>query len=610
MNRPKTHSISLIAGLAIAAAALCVSPNTRANVFASNIKLNGALSNTTVNSGSSLTISYILNEPATLGATLNILSGTNIIRTYNFASGSSGALRGSNVVTWDGKDSHGNNVSAGAYTLSIIASATGYTNWTQISVDTDPYMWAYYPWGIDVDKNTNSPYYGRVVMSCGLHGSGTGPVPAAAQQDGFYKMNADGSAADEGWYGNASYFQDDGGFDAPIAGQMPSSGGFNPGIIRIGEDDRVYWCDNTAVGTIVATDIQTTTNQIVITSGTYTDKFGDISTYGGPHNYGDNPEISYLVNNGGNGVRQFDVSGTTSSNAAIYLVDTGDFHSWGVWMYHMTNGASDTNDTVGTQCVVTEAGDLVVCSSGISVDDNLNIFVGQNRSGASDTFNRVLLYTNWNNGALPPEGGQFGYGVGVTGSPQYDWAVGTADPYMTAIWDTVINSRVNPTMVAACMANGAAVTGGFSGKNGGIRVLSAIDGSTLVTNLDIANWYNGVAFDNVGNVYGCSRTSNKWRIWSPPGTNQATTVAVETISVVVPFAITTTSLSGSTITIRFTSASSDTPASFTLLRSAAVNPASAYAPVSGAVITQLSPGVFQATATTSGSIGFYRIKHN
>ncbi|MDB6022646.1 MAG: hypothetical protein JWQ04_2503, partial [Pedosphaera sp.] len=62
MNPEKKSTVSLLAGLAIAVAALSCSPDARANVYATNIKLNGALSNATVGQGAGVTISYILNE--------------------------------------------------------------------------------------------------------------------------------------------------------------------------------------------------------------------------------------------------------------------------------------------------------------------------------------------------------------------------------------------------------------------------------------------------------------------------------------------------------------------------------------------------------------------
>jgi hypothetical protein len=76
----------------------------------------------------------------------------------------------------------------------------------------------------------------------------------------------------------------------------------------------------------------------------------------------------------------------------------------------------------------------------------------------------------------------------------------------------------------------------------GIRVLNAGNGSVVtvtnggtnqtLTNLDYPNQYTCAAWDNVGNLYGASSSLNLWRVWSPPGTNQATTSALQKMVVV------------------------------------------------------------------------------
>jgi hypothetical protein len=597
---------SIITGLALGLTLAMCAPSARANVYASNIKINGVLTGSaTVGQGSSVNISYILNEPASLGLAIQIFSNAIPVRTIIINSGL-GTTRGLNTVAWDGKNESSANVPPGNYTVSITAQSSGHTGWTQISNDSDPGMAASYPYGIDVDRNTNSPYYGRVVMGCA---TGTGTPPA---KDGLYKMNADGSVADEGWFGYAGYTTDDGGNTA--TGQMPNalaheSWTWNPGTIRIGEDDRIYWCDGSGVGSIMACDMQATTNQIVITSGTYVSGT-DFSHWGGPHNYGNCPLVGEL-DQSGDGPRQFDICNAGTTNAAIYLLDYGDYPDWGVWMWHLVNGQSDTNDTVGTEVVVSGGTDFPwTTSAGVMVDYNLDVFMSSSRHNATDTTTRVALYTNWNGGILPqPTNGDYlgsmAYALG-NGTPSPAWTVANPDAqsYVTAIWDTVIDSRVHPTLVAVCMANGDAVSGGHNGFNGGIRLLNAADGSVMVTNLDIANWYNGVAFDNAGNVYGCSRSANKWRIWSPPGANQATTPAVAAVLVVVPPHITHISDPVSGITIDFTGGATDPASAFTLLSSSTVN--GTYLPAAGAIITG-SGGSFVATVPKNGAMQFYRI---
>jgi hypothetical protein len=608
--KPSKHITSVLGVLALTLALPATVPTAHANVYPTNIKINGTLQGAaSVGQGSGASISYLLNEPASLGVTIQILSGATVVRTLSIAGGSAGTTRGLNTVAWDGKNNSNAALAPGNYTVKISASSSGYLDWTAISNDNDPGMAAHYPWGMDVDKNTNSAYYGRVIVGSA---AGSGPDPA---RTGLYKMNADGSVADEGWFGDAGYHTDDGGSTA--TDQMPNaqaheSWTWNPATIRIAEDDRIYWCDGSAVGAIIAADILATTNQVVITSGTYVSA-PDFSHWGGPHNYQDCPEVS-MLDTSGYGLRQFDICNAGTTNAAIYLVDYGDYPDWGVWMWHLVGGQSDTNDTVGTQVVASSSTDFPwTCAAGVSVDYNLDVFVSSGRHNATDTSTRVGLYTNWNSGVLPQPtnaeyAGSMGYVLG-NGPATPAWLVANPDaqPYVTSIYDTVIDSRVHPTKVAVCMANGDTAAGGYNGHNGGIRVLNAADGSVVVTNLDIANWYNGVAFDNVGNVYGCSRSSNKWRVWSPPGANNATTPAVATLQVIAPPVITSITVAAGTATIHFTGAASDPASAFTLLSSGAVTPLSGYGPAAGASITG-SAGTYQATVTTSGTAQFYRIK--
>ena len=117
--------------LLIAASALALlwtAPSARANVYATNIKLAGSLTNNvTSGAGVPLTITFILNEAATAGTTINILSGGTSVRTLTIASGSAGTLQGLNTVTWDGNNGSGNPVAVGTYSVSITAAATSHT---------------------------------------------------------------------------------------------------------------------------------------------------------------------------------------------------------------------------------------------------------------------------------------------------------------------------------------------------------------------------------------------------------------------------------------------------------------------------------------------------
>src|SRR5438045_298423 len=96
-----------IGTLTLALSCLVCARPAQANVYATNIKLNGSLSSVNVSAGTTVNISYILNEAASLGATIKILSGSIVVRTITVAGGNPGASRGANSVAWDGKNDLG-----------------------------------------------------------------------------------------------------------------------------------------------------------------------------------------------------------------------------------------------------------------------------------------------------------------------------------------------------------------------------------------------------------------------------------------------------------------------------------------------------------------------
>lgn len=329
------QSCRVAASLAFALAFQSATTTARANVYATNIKLNGSLSSITIAPGGTVNIAYILNEPATAGVTINILQGNTVVDTI-----SGGTNMGLNTVPWGGTNSAGTPVGLGAYSVSITAAATGYTNWTKTSLDSTNNV-AVYPQGIAVDNNTNSPYYGRVMVGC----ASTGSEHGVAQNCGIYKMNADGSPADEGTFGYGGYTTNDAG--TPTTGAMNSGGGYNPWRLRIGDDDRLYMFDYSSEGAVIAFDMQVTTNQIVIKESGYS---------GNPY------YDSFSA-----GLDNFDITFTTTTNAAVWLC-SDDPINFGLWYWHMTNGAANTNDTVGTWAV--QAGptsDLPYCQETVSV---------------------------------------------------------------------------------------------------------------------------------------------------------------------------------------------------------------------------------------------------
>ncbi len=567
------------------------STTARANVYATDIKISGSLFTITNGVSSPVTISYRLNQAATLGTVVAIWQGTNQVVALH-----GGTNMGLNSVLWGGTNSSGAAVSFGTYSVTVTAAASGFTNWQQISVDTNAGNYAFDPSGLAVDNNTNSPYYGRVVVGCAAEG-GKNPVTGSNILDGIYKMNADGSFADEGGFGYGGYTQDDAGNTS--SGEMPSASEVVPYQLRIGGDDRIYMLDYSSVGAIVSFDILVTSNEVVIDDGGY---YG--GNLGGPHSFAGNPDIGDLAY----GINTFDVTGLTTSNAAVWLCDN-DFPSWGIWMYHLVNGQSDISDT-GSQAVTT-GGDLsVISSGGCSVDANLDIFCGQDRVGEDAVYD-AMVFTNWNRSVLPPISSGTNFATGfVAGEVEWGYGCGvdttcSNDSTFEGVQDVVINSRTSPTILACPMAGG-------NDTLNGIRLLNATNGSLIVSNLGFGQGYSSAAWDNVGNLYGASSTSNVWRVWSPPGasTNTTTALAQIILGAASNFSITSisavsTGAGSANITINFVASGNPALSAFTLLGSSTLN--GTFSAVFTAVFSG-SSGAYQVTFSTTSSPEFFKIE--
>jgi hypothetical protein len=211
--------------------------------------------------------------------------------------------------------------------------------------------------------------------------------------------------------------------------------------------------------------------------------------------------------------------------------------------------------------------------------------------------------------------------------PSYDPATNGGAPELTADWVAGPGDDYCGGHGIAVDPTGTYVAAAFWGygipeTSGNIKIFNATNG-TVVTNLDLGVAYTNnltsdpthhmdtdADWDAVGNLYYLDDWPGVWRAVSPPGANQATTVALPVMQVSSsgqPLNITGITVSGGTVTIHFTAGSSDTAGGFVLLASStAQGPCS---PAAGAIITG-SGGSFQATIPVSGSAQYYRIERS
>ncbi len=537
----------------------------RANVYATNIKLNGASQQAATAFGNAVAVSYILSDDADLGVTVNVYSNAAVIRTFTVGPGAlatngAGLSRGTNQIFWDGSDANGQPVGSGAFGVSVTAAGSGHADWTLLTtnaINTSIRSGGYYtyaPRGLAVNTVTNSPYYGRVFV--GNAATGFDPDNVAGDNDAILKFNADGSAADDGAFGTGGYPMSDANYTLPEK-------------LRTSDDGRLYMNDRHAVGQVVAFDGAVATSEVVLN----------------PFNYFSNPYYFTLQN--GLGWFSMDVTAAGSATNGLIWLGEYDEDGAGVWFWHMTNGIADPNDETGVWAISAGgSGSLGIdASGGLMVDARTNVFVSQYIDAVSNNAARCMMFTNVS---------------GAAAATNAAWTAGASDDTFLDIFDTTIDSRAQPRFVA-CAMSGPTVAG--------LRILSATNGATIATNLDSANTYFATAWDNVGNLYAASDSLQAWRVWSPPGgVNSATTLGLATVQTVRELTILSAAKSGNALAITFTATYTNAPGNFTLLSSTHVP--GTFAPAVNYAITKgAAPGLYIATATNSGPTQFYLIKH-
>jgi hypothetical protein len=469
----------------------------RANVYATNLRVNHSINNASFAPGNSVEISYILNEPASDGVTIQLWSNTNVIKTFEISSDSSGALRGTNSVFWDGTDANGDPVVEGIYSVTINARSIGYDDWTQTTDDSNDGNFVFEPRGIAVNQNTDSPYYGRVFVG-NAHASGGG-IDKPGANVGILKLNADGSGADEGCFSTGGYSW--------------SGDFYSPWKIEVSEDDKVYINDWNALteGIVLAFDQEISPDYTTILDDDNwpNDGFADLS---GPYVTG---------------------SGT---NTQIWMADvsTNFGGSTGIVGFNVdSNGVVADGDT-GFVAVATTNSDLDMAPYDVALDRLGNFYTIQRVTDLDVPEFRVMRF--------PPLDG-------TNVDTVADWKVGAND-------DTLINAygiAVNPSGTCVAVAvRGYGNNGSF--QNGNVSIFNATNGDLMTTFSDGTNSYTDVAWDNVGNLYATDAGSSVWRAYSPPGTNQSTTLMVPLIqlySQIVPPQFTTPALNDTQDAVQF-----------------------------------------------------------
>ena len=406
--------------------------------------------------------------------TVRILSDTNVINSFEFVPDDTGAMRGTNSVFWDGTDTDGAPVTEGLYSISITARSDGYIDWTQTTDDTNIGNYVFEPRGIAVNQNANSPYHGRVFVGNAHANGGGGDRPG--NNVGILKLNADGSGADEGVFTTGGY---------NWAGDF-----YSPWKIDVSADDKVYINDwnSLTLGIVLAFDqeLSTAPTNVLDDDNWAKNGFADLS----------GPAVT------GAGL-----------DTKIWMADvsTNFGGSAGIVRYDLSTNCGVADNDMGVVAVTTTNSDLDMAPYDVSLDRAGNIYTIQriDRQGVDE--NRLMRF--------PPFDGSNVLSVA-------DWKIGADDNTLMNAYG--VSANADGTFVAVAV-RGFGSNGQF--QDGGLSVFNATNGELVVSFRDGTNSCTDVAWDNVGNVYVTDAGEGVWRAYSPPGTNESTTVSVPLIQV-------------------------------------------------------------------------------
>jgi hypothetical protein len=534
------HKTLIPLALAITLALTALPGSARANVYATNIKVDGSTNSPTISPGTNVSIGYILNEPASAGVTLQILSGSTAVRSIAVSPGNPGTLRGTNTVIWNGRDNVGNPVAGGDYSFSITAAATGYPIWTPTTSDTNSGNQVLHASGIAINQNTNSFYYGRVFVANSPFPYTGDPLDPLA----FYKLNADGSPAEEGMLSDGGY---------PWTGYANES----PFRVRVGADDRFYALDWSGNGVVMSWDQEITTNSILYVMRE------------------DNNPSALLLSG-------FTVTGN-GTNRQLWMVDDNNPSTGqGLIRWDIPADGTLTNGDTGTQIIPVGPGSSLDDSAfDVAIDQNGKMYLAC-QPGSQDQY-KIMRFPAYS-------------GTLVTNA---DWRADNTTPI-----DNNFAIAVNPAATYAAVALNSSSALLILDANSGATItnISLANPAHAVAWDNVGNAYVGFGADGGESLW------QAWSPPGPNQATTTGLETIHVLAPPSPPQITSISRSGDNVTIHFTGPTSDPASAYLLLSSPTVPSFNtSFTTNTGAIVTG-SGGVYQATLTTNATAQFYRVQ--
>lgn len=185
-------------------------PDPKANIYASALKVD--------NSDGNHKLKFTLNENASI-VDINIIKDNTIVKVIP-----AGALgKGNHTINANFDD-----LQAGNYTWSVTTTAESIDRPLKLTDNANVLMQFNYPYGVAVDNNLDSPFFGRVYIS----EAAAGTLPGRSTQDGIYILDA--ALTDVTGQGSTPY-------SGGVAWVTNSNS--SPFRLSVGEDGNVFICD-------------------------------------------------------------------------------------------------------------------------------------------------------------------------------------------------------------------------------------------------------------------------------------------------------------------------------------------------------------------------------
>jgi hypothetical protein len=444
----------LLAACAAASVAAWSAASLAGNVYPTNLGQSTSFVDQDLND--TTTLSYLLNDDAT-GVTVEVLNSSNaVVRTFNAGA----QAKGTHSVVWDAKDDSNNFLPVGDYTFRVNTTGAASGGWSGFSTDNVLNNFEI-PRGVAVNKNPDSPYYGRVYVSNGRASATAGGRPMS---DGVFMLNAD--MTDSGISGGT------GPHTAGITTfPVSDTGGSGPFRLEVGPDDSLYitdWSD--AHSDLWQTDPNVTSATQVLDS-TGRDGSGLNATHG---------SIADVIVVG------------TGAGRTIYTIDEDFAPAGSVLRYDI--GMTSTFVGAPTGYLYEDTANEVINSqNSIALASDGTFWLSQDRAGSStDTASSLIQFDS-------------------TGTILWE-----SVPSLAA------NSLADPLRATEGMAYDPVnnLLALVSSRTGGVITIFDPDTKTVLDTFNFGSTTNtDVAFDNAGNLYVGNRSAERVRLWGPPNGN-------------------------------------------------------------------------------------------